>query len=197
VHIHNAMVSGSRPMMAELRRLEVMLRILGVKMEAQWIPSASNRFAEALSRQWDPGDVCSTKTLVESLFSAKEPNAVVFPYRPVGEHPTAQRKYLETQMGEGWGDGRVCLRNILFDMLPLVLKKMEDVGARGVLIAPRWPAQPWYGRLSRLSTRMRVLDPASTSSCHAGQRLLNPVWELVIAEIGQPRHGAPSFGMRR
>jgi hypothetical protein len=196
VHILNAMVSASRPMMAELRRLEVMLRILGVKLEARWIPSAVNRYADALSRQWDPGDVCATEALVESLCSAYELDAVVFPYRPVGEHPIARRKYLETQMGEDWGDGRARLWNPPFDMLPLVLKKMEDEGARGVLIAPRWLAQPWYGRLSRLSTRMRVLDPASTSSCLAGQRPLNPGWELVVAEIGPPRHGAPSFGMR-
>lgn len=133
---------------------------------------------------------------MESLCSAYEPDAVVFPYRPVGEHPIARRNYLEVQMGEDWGDGRARLWNPPFDMLPLVLKKMEDERARGVLIAPRWPAQPWYGRLSRLSTRMRVLDPARTSSCLAGQRPLNPGWELVVAEIGPSRHGAPSFGMR-
>jgi hypothetical protein len=35
VHILNAMVSYSRPMTAELRRLEVTLRALGVRMEAR------------------------------------------------------------------------------------------------------------------------------------------------------------------
>jgi hypothetical protein len=109
VHILNAMVSTSRPMMAELRRLEVMLRILRVKVEARWIPSAVNRYADALARQWDPGDVCATEALVESLCSAYEPDAVIFPYRPVGEHPVARRKYLEVQMGEDWGDGRARL----------------------------------------------------------------------------------------
>jgi hypothetical protein len=145
VLILNAMVSASRPMTAELRRLEVMLRTLAMKVEARWIPSAVNRYADALSRQWDPGDVCATEALVESLCSAYEPDAVVFSYHPVGEHPIARRKYLEVQMGEDCGDGRARLRNPPFDMLPLVLKKMEDERARGVLIAPRWPAQPWYG----------------------------------------------------
>jgi hypothetical protein len=100
VHILNAMVSTSRRMMAELRRLEVLLRILGVKLEARCIPSAVNRYADALSRQWDPGDVCATEALVESLCSVHEPDEVVFPYRPVGEHPISRRKYLEAQMGE-------------------------------------------------------------------------------------------------
>jgi hypothetical protein len=172
-----------------------MLRILGVKVQARWIPSAVNRYADALSRLWDVGDVCAMEALVESLCSAHEPDAVVFPYRPAEEHPIARRKYQEVQMREDWGDGRARLWNPPFDMLPVVLK-MEDERARGVLIAPWWPAQPWYGRLSRLSTRMRVLDPARTSSYLAGQRPLNPGWELVVAEIGPSRHGAPLFGMR-
>jgi hypothetical protein len=167
VHILNAM--ASRPMMAELWRLESMLRILGVKWEARWIPSAVNRYADALSRQWNPGDVCDTEAIVESLCSAYEPDSVVFPYRPVGEHPIALRKYLETQIGKDWDDGRARLWDPPLNMLPLILNKMEDEGARGVLIAPRWPAQPLYGLLSRLSTRMRFLDPASTSSCLASQ----------------------------
>jgi hypothetical protein len=37
VHILNSMVSASRPMMVDFWRLEVMLRIMGVKMEVRWI----------------------------------------------------------------------------------------------------------------------------------------------------------------
>jgi hypothetical protein len=57
VHILNAMFSASRPIMAELPRLDVTLRALGVRMEARWLPSAVNRYADSLLRQWDPGDV--------------------------------------------------------------------------------------------------------------------------------------------
>jgi hypothetical protein len=81
-------------------------------------------------------------------------------------------------------------------MLPLVLKKMENEQARGVLVAPRWPAQPCYGRFSRLATRIRVLDPAHTPTCLTGQRPLNPGWELVVAEIGPSKPWVPSFGMQ-
>ena len=48
VYILNAMVSASREMIVELRRLEVLLRALNVKLDARWIPSAVNRFADAL-----------------------------------------------------------------------------------------------------------------------------------------------------
>jgi hypothetical protein len=74
-----------------------------------------------------------------------------------------------------------------------VMKKIEDNGGTGVLIAPRWPAQPWYGRLSRLATRLHVLDPEGTVRYLGGQRALNPAWQLVVAEIGPPRAGPLPF----
>jgi hypothetical protein len=125
------MVSASRPMMAELRRLEVMLRTLGVKIETRWIPSAVNRYADSLSRPWDPGDVSVTKELVRLLSNAYEVDAFVFPHRPVGDHPIARRKYLQTQMSEDWGDGQARLWNPPFYLLQRVLKKAEDEGAQG------------------------------------------------------------------
>jgi hypothetical protein len=106
VYILKAMVSSSTRMMQELRRLQAVMQVLNVQIEARWLPSAVNRFADSLSRQWDPGDVRATETLLRSLCDAYEPDAVVFPYRPIGEHPTARRKYLTTQMEENWGDGK-------------------------------------------------------------------------------------------
>jgi hypothetical protein len=97
VYILNAMVSSSSRMMQERRRLQAMLHSLKVRIEARWIPSAVNRYADALSRQWDPGDVRATDELVRSLCSAYNPEAVVFPYRPTGEHHLTRRKYLTTQ----------------------------------------------------------------------------------------------------
>lgn len=63
----NAMVFSSREMMVELRKLEVLLRVLGVSLEARWILSAVNRFAEALSRTWDPGDIAATTEILECV----------------------------------------------------------------------------------------------------------------------------------
>jgi hypothetical protein len=93
-------------------------------------------------------------------------------------------------MAEDWGDGRAWLWKSPFDLLPVVLKKIEDDQAHGVLVAPRCPAQPWYGRLRRLPSRMRVLDPADTARSLTGQLVLNPGWELVVAEIGASSNGA-------
>jgi hypothetical protein len=89
-------------------------------------------------------------------------------------------------MAEDKVDGRARLCNPPFDMLPLRLRKMEEEGARGVLIALRWPAQPWYGRLTRLASWLHMLEPADTALSLTEQRALNPEWELVVAEIGPP-----------
>jgi hypothetical protein len=58
--------------------LEVMLRVLGLRIEARWLPSAVNRYADSLSLQWDPGDVQVTEELVRSLPASYDPYAVVF-----------------------------------------------------------------------------------------------------------------------
>jgi hypothetical protein len=107
--VHNTMVSASRPMMAELRWLEAMLRALGVRVEARWLPSAVNRYVDSLSRQWDPGDVFVTEELVRSLSSVHASDAVSFSYRPVGIQPVERRKFLATQMLDDWGNGRARL----------------------------------------------------------------------------------------
>ena len=52
VYILNAMVSASRDMMVAFRKLEVLLRVVGVRLEAKWIPSAVKKFANTLSRAW-------------------------------------------------------------------------------------------------------------------------------------------------
>jgi hypothetical protein len=82
---------------------------LGHAGEARWLPSAANRYADSLVRQWDLGDVSVTEVMFRSLASAYPSDAVAFPYRPVGEHPVARRKFLATQTLGDWGDGRARL----------------------------------------------------------------------------------------
>lgn len=141
VYVLNAMVSASRPMMAELRRLQALMRALGVSIEARWLPSAVNRYADALSRVWDPGDARATDRLLRSIREGYRLDHVVFLERPVGETLVARKTYLCTQMEEDWGDGHKRLRNPPFDLLPLVVCKIEKEGGKGVLLAPQWKAQ--------------------------------------------------------
>lgn len=143
-----------------------------------------NKFADSLSRTWDPGDARATDVLLRSIQSEYGLSHVAFRSRPLGETLVARKKYLGTQMQEYWGDGRALLWNPPFDLLPLVVSKIEAEGGSGVLVAPDWPAQAWYARLHALSSHMVQLDPGDRAApLLEGERSVNKAWGVVIAEI--------------
>jgi hypothetical protein len=57
VHVTNAFVASSRPMMRELRRLKKVLEEVVLQLSSEWIPSVANKFVNALSRRFSPGDL--------------------------------------------------------------------------------------------------------------------------------------------
>lgn len=57
VHITNAFVSASSPMMREPRLLKVVLDHLGLQIQSEWIPSVANKFTDALARRFPRGDL--------------------------------------------------------------------------------------------------------------------------------------------
>jgi hypothetical protein len=62
VHVTNTFVASSRPMMRELRRFKKVLNDLGLELSSEWIPSVANKFADALSRRFSPGDIAVRQT---------------------------------------------------------------------------------------------------------------------------------------
>jgi hypothetical protein len=67
VYVTNAFVASSRPMMRELRRLKKVLDKLELQLSSEWIPSIANKFADALSRRFSPGDLVVRQTLRRSV----------------------------------------------------------------------------------------------------------------------------------
>lgn len=193
VCVLNAMVSASKAMMAEPRKLQVLLRVLGVTIEARWIPSAVNRYADALSRTWDPGDARATTTLLQSNRKEHHLDHVVFRDRPLGDNAVAPAKYLATQMEEFWGDGTARLWNPPFDLLPLVVRKIESEGGRGILVAPHWPAQACFARLQSLGSRLTVLHPGEGAGSLLEGELYQDRWSEVLAEISYTGLGRTVF----
>ena len=99
------MVLASKEMMVELRNIKELLRVLGVRLEARWIPSTVNRFANTLSRTWDPGDARAIDDLLRSIMTDYRLEQVVFRDRPMGEMLVARKTFALTQMQEYWGIG--------------------------------------------------------------------------------------------
>ena len=53
----NAIISAFEHMISELRKLHRLLQDNGIHIDAKWVLSAVNKFADSLSRTWDPSDV--------------------------------------------------------------------------------------------------------------------------------------------
>ena len=57
-----------------------------------------------------------------------------------------------------------------FRLLPRVLRKVEEDGAKVIVIATEWPTQPWYPRITQMSIAPPILLPNSKA-------LLSLPWE--------------------
>ena len=181
VYVLNAMVSASKEMMIELRKLEVLLKVLGARLEARWIPSAVNRFADTLSRTWDPRDARATDSLLHSIQNEyRLPRGIS--RTAAGDTLIARKKYLLTQMDEDWGDGKSRLLNPPFDLLPVFVRKIAAEDEERVLVAPRWPTKAWYERLQSLNSRMAELNPGDDRPLLEGEGK-NEGWSAVVTEI--------------
>lgn len=159
VFILKFMVSASKPMMAELRRLQKMLVALGISIEARWIPSAVNRFADSISRTWDPGDLWVSRRIVKSIQEQHGLSKVLFARLPLNETYPSRMKHFSSQLQEYWGDGRARFWNAPFAFLPVVIRKIEAEGGQCIILAPFWPAQPWFTRFRAISSHMQLLRP--------------------------------------
>lgn len=71
---------------------------MGQKIEARWIPSAVNRFADFLSSMWDLVYVRATTEILESIRTEYIVYSVVFKELPLGEAMVARRNYLSTKL---------------------------------------------------------------------------------------------------
>lgn len=96
VFIVRAMVTASDELMPELRLLHGVRDRLNLEIDIRWIPSAANRYADRLSRTWDPTVPQVSRSAIASLsasLSTSVGRGVVFRHRMSGgEHPAAQQK---------------------------------------------------------------------------------------------------------
>jgi hypothetical protein len=54
--VENAFMASGRPMMKELCRLKKVLDELEAHFSSEWKPSVANKYVDALSRRFSPGD---------------------------------------------------------------------------------------------------------------------------------------------
>lgn len=102
VHITNSFVRASREMIRELRKHKVVLDRLGLRIRSEWLPSALNRYVDALSLRLPKGDLWILRSVRSSITDEIQQGRDVFPYRLLGEPPIAARKKAFKELEEPW-----------------------------------------------------------------------------------------------
>lgn len=94
-------------------------------------------------------------------------------------------------MNQRWSAEAVAWCNPPFSMMGRVVRKLtEDRPAATLVIAPNWPAQPWFHQLTQLATRPPIPIPSSaimarteTPASAMPEVLRNPSWGLIAFRI--------------
>ena len=185
VLVINAMVSASRPMMRELRLLKRELDRLKVHIDARWLPSVLNKYADALSRRFPRGGLRIRRSLRRSVADGMRAPATEFPYRPLGENPVLLRRQSMAALQTTWviSETRVLCPPI--DLLPATVRKLRHSGYPAVLLMRDWPAQAWHPAALQLSTHAFRL-PHPPHMAWDGARKLKKEWSLLLLEINLP-----------
>ena len=182
VHITNSLVSASRPMMRELRRLKLVLDRMGLRVKSEWIPSVANKFADALSRRFPRGDLQIRRQLRRSIADGMLAPRDVFKFRPLGEHPSYLRRAAFEELKRDWDKEQVRLLCPPVDLIGATVQKLVKSKAPAILLIPDWPRQPWHQAALRLAGRVERLA-LPPEEVWAAQRSLNPAWRLLQLEV--------------
>ena len=172
VHVINAMVSASRLMMRELRLLRRERDRLKVHIDARWLPSVPNKYADALSRRFTRGDLRIRRSLRRSVADGMRAPATEFPYQPLGENPVFLRRQSMAALQTPWDISETRVLCPPIDLLPATVRKLRHSGCPAVLLMPDWPAQAWHPAALQLSTHSFCL-PHLPHMAWDGARTLN------------------------
>ena len=182
VHITNAMVSASRPMMRELRRLKCVLDRQGFQIRSEWIPSVANRFADALSRRFPRGDFQIRQQLRQSVQAGMKAPIDVFPFRPTGEHPSYLQRQAYQELATQWSTDQAPLLCPPVQLISATVHKLRETRAPAILLIPDWPRQPWHSAALDLAQTAKRLE-GPPQAMWTGHRKLNKEWRLSMLEV--------------
>lgn len=182
VHIVNSLVSASTELMHELRKLKLILDKLGVHIRAEWLPSAMNRYADALSRRFPSSDLKIRQQLTRSIADGMKARGAEFVRRPLGDHPVFHRLQCLRELDERWERNETRLLCPPPDLIVPTLIKLRQSRAPAVLLLPNWPRQPWFQAAMHMAKRVEYLPQTGTDAFEPHHRV-NPKWGLVLPEV--------------
>ena len=189
----NKKSSRSRQLMMDYRDVYAQLQKMNSTLHADYIDTKSNWHADQLSRASDPQDYGWTFALLQLVeltwslvltldcFGSRRFHQQHLPYHSRYHDDLA----LAVNTFSSTWRHHVCW---LTPPLPLIadcLVKVKSDQCLAVLVAPDWPAQPWYPLLLQLSSASLQFDVHAylqTSDCNqaAPECLRNPSWRWKL-----------------
>ena len=139
------LVSKSPPLMAELRTLHKFLHALEIQIQAIYLPSAVNRFADRLFRLKTLDGWKINRAAIQPLLSRFKPTVDRFadPTSHICPRFNSEFHALGSEsmdaLSQFWGINRN-FWNPQLELLPLVVEMISHERATGILVTPCWPA---------------------------------------------------------
>lgn len=188
MEVVNSGTSRSPALMRELRRLHTVCTALGVTLRAEYLPSALNLWADRLSRTRDSTDW----TLPRDVFLAFNELYGAYTVDLFATAENAQCGRFFSKFPAPGGAGVDALRapwgaenarvNPPFNLIGPVIEKIVADGGAASLVAPHWPAQPWWPKAVAACDRLHHLPREQSICCHGGHvsKTTPPKWGVVV-----------------
>lgn len=201
MHVINSLSSRSAALMAELRRLHKVVQRLGITINATWIASVANVWADALSRQRDRDNW----RLDDAIFQRLQDRYGV---HTVDRFATALNarcaRFNSQRHGPGtegvdtfsvpWGGNENNWIYPPFSQAARVIAKVLADKATATVVLPVWTAQAWWAPALAHATEAWLL-PGRTAPFSSGQArrpASPPRWRMAVLRFVQGGH-PPAF----
>ena len=189
----NSLVSRSTALCDEVRRLYTVVQRLGVTLDAKWIPTADNVWADRLSQTKESTDWSLEPPFFSALDSSYGPHAVgrfpaalqpfdgspVLDLLPLPQHATWARV-------NNWVNPPFC-------SIPLALNLIKQERVTAMVVVPVWRAQAWW-RPALLQSHEGCYLPRRAGSYFSGAAAaqgLRPHWRVCALRFIRGGRGTP------
>lgn len=191
----------SPQIMRDLRKLLYILDSNDISLQAEYIRSADNVYADRLSRWWDSGDWELTEWLFQEYEARFGPhtldgfatgnNCKVRRYWSAARDPGCLG--VDALSQDGWAAENLWL-NPPWNLIMECLRKLAATGGSATVVVPAWPSAPWWPLLMRLASQFDIhpAGPGLFSPGRAGGsgRAAPPSWNVAIVRVEGHHRGS-------
>jgi ribonuclease HI len=196
VHLLHHFSSRSPALQEDLRALFWLLDSNSIELQAEYIPSKENVFADWLSRYLDRGDW----SLVDVIFQEYEArwgthtvdrfatgnNAKCPRFNSRWREPLAEAVDGLAQSHADWRR-ELNFVNGPWSLLGRIVQKLRDSGAAATVVVPFWPTASWFSDLMDMTSEYDVISGKEELFCPGSRGSSEPQgvpgWDVAICRV--------------